>query len=335
LISRNFDRKILPGIEFLFLPLRTNESFFMTDPIYRIDLDYPLSPNPRYEFIKNPHPELLLLLAGQREYYRATLSSFSELSSQLARIPLLPPSARLPDDDLNMIPVQYEKAFNGDREAIAWFLPIVSEVAKSLSPCWLNGFIPSLDAIALYSFIVLNKPGRYVEVGSGNSTKFARQAISDHDLKTKIISVDPAPRANIDAICDEIIRMSLEDCNLTVLEKLRAGDILFMDGSHRCLMNSDATVFFLEVLPRLPKGVLVGIHDIFLPFDYPKPWVNRAYSEQYLLACYLLANSTRFKIEFPGFYIGTDKELSHLLQHLWALIPNAVVKNGFAFWFRT
>ena len=307
----------------------------MTEPIFHIDLDYPLSSNPRYEFEKNPHPELLSLLAGYREHYRSTLISFSEFSSQLAQIPLLPPSIQLSDVDLNIIPERYEKAFNGDQEAIAWFLPIASEVAKSSSPCWLNGFIPSLDAVALYSFIVLNKPSNYIEVGSGNSTKFVRQAISDHGLDTKIISVDPNPRASIDAICDEIIRVSLEKCDLSVFDRLRAGDMLFMDGAHRCLMNSDATVFFLEVLPRLPQGVLVGIHDIFLPFDYPKPWVNRAYSEQYLLACYLLANSTRFKIEFPGFYVGIDKELSYCLQSLWKLIPNAVVKNGFAFWFRT
>ena len=110
----------------------------MTDPIFHIDLDYPLSPSPRYEFIKNPHPELLQLLAGQREYYRTTLSSFSEFSRQLTQIPLLPPSARLSEDNLNMVPEQYEKAFNGDRETITWFLPIVSEVAKSLSPCLMD-----------------------------------------------------------------------------------------------------------------------------------------------------------------------------------------------------
>lgn len=307
----------------------------MTEPIFHIDLDYPLSSNPRYEFEETPHPELLLLLARYKEHYRSTLISFSEFSGQLARIPLLPPSIELSDDDLNMIPERYEKAFNGDQEAIAWFLPIASEVSKSVLPCWLNGFIPSLDAVALYSFIALNKPRNYIEVGSGNSTKFVRQAISDHGLNTKIISVDPNPRASIDTICDEIIRVSLEESDLSVFDRLCAGDMLFVDGSHRCLMNSDATVFFLEVLPRLSQGVLVGIHDIFLPFDYPRPWVNRAYSEQYLLACYLLANSNRFRIEFPGFYIGIDQELSYCLQNLWNLIPNAIVKNGFAFWFRT
>lgn len=45
-------------------------------------------------------------------------------------------------------------------------------------------------------------------------------------------------------------------------------DVVFLDGSHRVFMNNDASVFFLDGLPRLPPGVLVGVHDIFLPEDY-------------------------------------------------------------------
>ena len=50
--------------------------------------------------------------------------------------------------------------------------------------------------------------------------------------------------------------------------------MVFFDGSHRTFMNSDATVFFLEVLPTLPAGTLVGIHDIYLPDDYPADWTT-------------------------------------------------------------
>ena len=64
-------------------------------------------------------------------------------------------------------------------------------------------------------------------------------------------------------------RIALERADLSVFEELSEGDIVFLDGSHRTFMNSDATVFFLEVLPALPAGVLVGVHDIFLPYDYP------------------------------------------------------------------
>ena len=37
-------------------------------------------------------------------------------------------------------------------------------------------------------------------------------------------------------------------------------------------MNSDVTVFFCEILSVLPKGLVFGFHDIYLPFDYPDIW---------------------------------------------------------------
>ena len=65
-------------------------------------------------------------------------------------------------------------------------------------------------------------------------------------------------------------------------------------------MNSDATVFFLEILPRLPGGVLVGIHDVFLPYDYPRDYADRYYSEQYLLAAHLIAGNPALEPVLPG-----------------------------------
>jgi len=85
--------------------------------------------------------------------------------------------------------------------------------------------------------------------------------------------------------------------------------MLFIDGSHHCFMNSDATVIFLEILPRLKSNVIVQIHDIFLPYDYPPGWENRYYSEQYLLAAYLLAGTKIFNIILPMQYISKDEEL--------------------------
>ena len=50
---------------------------------------------------------------------------------------------------------------------------------------------------------------------------------------------------------------------------------------------------YLEILPRLKPGVLVHVHDIFLPADYPRDAVlNRLWfwSEQYLLQAFLTFN---------------------------------------------
>src|ERR1700733_3021445 len=102
--------------------------------------------------------------------------------------------------------------------------------------------------------LVRSAPARYMEIGSGYSTRFARHAIQTVGLSTVIASLDPKPRAGIDALCDTVIRRRLEEADLAVFDQLEAGDILFFDGTHRALTNSDVTVFFLELLPRLKPG---------------------------------------------------------------------------------
>src|SRR5262249_55639129 len=129
-----------------------------------------------------------------------------------------------------------------------------------LAPFWLNTWLPPLDAMALFAMLCRRKPGNFVEIGSGMSTKFARHAISAHGLPTRIISIDPEPRNEIEPLIDEAVRRPLEDVDLQLFSELDAGDFLFFDGSHRALQNSDVTVFFLDVLPKLKPGVVVHLH---------------------------------------------------------------------------
>lgn len=166
-------------------------------------------------------------------------------------------------------------------------------------PRWKNPMLAGLDAVAIGAALS-SKPRLYLEIGSGNSTKFARHFITALQAPTRLVSIDPHPRAECDDLCDQVIRTPLELLSLDDLPALERGDILFFDGSHRCFMNSDVTVFFLDILPRLPPGVKVGIHDIFLPFDYPHDWFDRYYSEQFILGAYLLGLGDRAKILLPG-----------------------------------
>ena len=184
---------------------------------------------------------------------------------------------------------------------------------------WNQPWFPVLDGMSMYTLVATNKPSKYVEIGSGNSTKFAFQAIKDHSLKhTEIISVDPQPRAEIDTICDRVIRKPMENAEELedILITLEPGDIVFYDGSHRCLQNSDVTVFFLDYLPAIPEGVIVGIHDIFWPNDYPEEWVNRYYNEQYILGAYMLGMGSNFQLIFSCKYMSLkfQKELSCCLD---------------------
>lgn len=209
----------------------------------------------------------------------------------------------------------------------------LNEETDPSQPGWNNGFLPGLDIMALYAIIAEKKPARYVEVGSGNSTQVAHKAVQDHELDTRIISIDPFPRAQIDHLADEIIRKPFETVDSSWLASLEPGDILFIDNSHRMLPNSDATVFFLETLPSLRPGVIVHIHDIYLPFDYPQFMCDRFYSEQYGLAINLLANPQRYHTIFPAYFISEDASLREIIAPVWEH-PNlqGVEKHGGSFW---
>lgn len=243
-------------------------------------VDYPTSASntPRYGYGRPSHQRLERLLAQRRERYRELLEGFGAYREDLLAIPL-------------------------DR-------------AEAGEPHWRNGLLFGLDGVSLYGFIRRNAPRRYIEVGSGNSTLFADRARRDGGLDTEIVSIDPFPRREIDAICDAVVRQPLERTDLSVFDGLTEGDVVFFDGSHRVFMNSDAVAFFLDVLPELAPGVLVGIHDIQLPDDYRPEHADRYYSEQYLLASYLLAEGGWLRPELPCWYVSHDPQLGELARGL-------------------
>jgi predicted O-methyltransferase YrrM len=175
-------------------------------------------------------------------------------------------------------------------------------------PGWQGAPFAPFDLAALYTMVSINRPSLYLEIGSGASTTFARRAIKDHALPTRIISIDPEPRAEIDSICDEVVREGLETCDLARFDQLQPGDILFLDGSHRVFMNSDVTVFMIDVLPRLRPGVLIHVHDIVLPWDYPDMFTNWYWSEAYILAAYLIGARERVRPVFPTAWVSRSPQ---------------------------
>jgi hypothetical protein len=135
-------------------------------------------------------------------------------------------------------------------------------------------------------------------------------------------------------LCDTVVRAPLEDADLSVFGDVAPGDVVFIDNSHRCLQNSDVTVVFCEILPVLPAGVTVGLHDIFLPDDYPPEWHDRLYSEQYPLAAWLLGGARGAEIVLPAWYVARHPTLGRRLDTLWARLPG-VERHGNGFWVRT
>jgi hypothetical protein len=201
-------------------------------------------------------------------------------------------------------------------------------------PYWSNIYLPPNDAIALCGFLVKYNPVIYMEIGSGNSTKFARSVISHFNLRTKIISIDPHPRAEIDSLCDEIVREPLQMVPVSVFQSLCKDNILFVDGSHRCLQNSDVTYTFLQVLPAVKPGVILHFHDIFWPFDYPCDWAERLYNEQYLLAVFLLFGSG-YEVLYSSRFVACDSELrAEFEAALRPFLSDKRLCEGGSFWMR-
>lgn len=265
----------------------------------KLILDYKVEFKPRYGYGKKPHELLYKLIDANR--------------------------------------IVYEKQIDN----ILKFKPVFDAIKKTEQeinenePTWNNGYLPGLDIVTLYTLLNEFKPKKYIEIGSGNSTKVAKKSIKDNKLETKIISIDPFPRANIDHLADTVIRRPLENLDdlKFIINDLEENDILFIDNSHRCLPNSDAMVCFLDVLPYLKKGVIVHIHDIYLPYDYPQFMCDRFYSEQYMLAAFIIANPQKYKPIFPCIFVSEDKDLSQKLNPIWeSENTKNVEKHGGSFW---
>jgi methyltransferase family protein len=227
---------------------------------------------------------------------------------------------------------QYEQTIHDACDLLEWARGIPRNTSEPGQPCWENDWWGTVDALVQVAALRRRNPATYVEIGSGFSTLFARRAISDFGLRTRIISIDPAPRHDVDGCCDEVVRRPLEQASGYVLERLAPGDVLLVDGSHVALMNTDATVFFMEILPRLPEGVLVGIDDIFLPWDYPPTWPGRMYGEQYLLAAFLLGGAQQFAVRFPGWWVLECSSLACRFDPLWPVVENRFGRRCTSFW---
>jgi hypothetical protein len=232
---------------------------------------------------------------------------------------------------------EYRKFLEDVRALKLESIPVNLSPGSALAPAWIGGPICAFDALALYAMIKRYAPRTYLEIGSGMSTCFARQAITDAGLKTNIISIDPQPRREIDAICDRVVRDGLETCDLVEFDRLSAGDILFFDGSHRSFMNSDVTVFFIDVLPRLKPGVIVHVHDITLPWDYPEMFKHWYWNEQYLLAVYLMAAMDGLHPVLPTAWICRASEFNDFFEKpvvdLGSSEVNASWRGGGSMWF--
>jgi len=199
------------------------------------------------------------------------------------------------------------------------------------------------DALAAYCMFRHFQPRLIIEVGGGFSSLVAAEAIAKNK-DSALICIEPFPpdflRAGFPGL-RSLIEKKVEDMDVEFFSQLESGDILFIDSSHTVKIGGDVNFLFLEVLPRLKPGVIVHVHDIFLPFDYRRDWVVdelRFWSEQYLLQAFLTFNS-QFEVLLANRYLA-HKYLEDLkaafpsLANLKGTSPNSVEWGGGSFWIR-
>ena len=173
-----------------------------------------------------------------------------------------------------------------------------------------NTFFGKCDALSLLNIILKNRPKRIIEVGSGYSTALMTDINKLYfDNSIKISSIEPYPDRLRLLFKDEYEKLDLQVVNLQEIpvdyfEQLGENDLLFIDSSHVSKTGSDVNYLMFEILPRLKKNVIVHFHDIFFPFEYPKPWYEqgRYWNEIYMMKAFLSYNNA-FKILFWNNYM--------------------------------
>lgn len=204
-----------------------------------------------------------------------------------------------------------------------------------------NFYFRGLDALMLYVILRDLKPAKLVEIGQGYSTRVALAALernaADTGTRPLFVSVDPYPR---------FVAKEIPTCiTLELLEKpiqqvaigplIRECGFLFVDSSHVFKSGSDVELEFATIYPALPSGVVVHLHDIFTPYNYPLSWalkLKRFWNEQYFLECFL-AHNTAFEVYLPLHLLEVRSEL--LKETIRLLKPDPRVRYiGQSFYIR-
>lgn len=199
------------------------------------------------------------------------------------------------------------------------------DAAPRLNQDWFCG----IDGAFTYALVRNVKPSKIIEVGSGFSTRFLARAIKDENLDTKLYSINPKKLYGSERLADKFFHCTLDKVPRTLLEDLKAGDILFIDASHLLMPGTDLELLFLDIIPSLPKGVYVHFHDILLPDAYPDDpdWNWWAFNEQHYLA--VLLDGGKYTPVMPCAYIR--KYHPEIIENLDVYLHPRGIESSF--WF--
>jgi predicted O-methyltransferase YrrM len=200
-----------------------------------------------------------------------------------------------------------------------------------------NGFFGWTDAQVWYALLATRRPRKVVEVGSGWSTALLLDTCDEEDLPTRVTAIEPYPDRLRSVMRDgddqrvTLIESRVQEVPAEDLADLEPGDVLFVDSTHVAKVGSDVVRLVFEVFPRLPPGVLVHVHDIAYPFEYPIEWIEegRAWNEAYLLRAFLMNNPSWRVVLWPSLLWLRAPERIRAALH-----PDSLVDGG-SLWLET
>jgi hypothetical protein len=205
---------------------------------------------------------------------------------------------------------------------------------------WHNDFWRGTDALVHYALLRARRPARVLEIGCGWSSLLMAQALALNEAESgarcSVHQIEPYPRHELMSRLPAhwtIEEKMLQRASLARVEELRAGDVLFYDGSHVARVASDVNWFFFEILPRVAPGTIVHLHDIFWPADYPESWIfdrGQTWNEQYVLQAFLMFNG-EFEVLLANSALVT--EYPEQVQALLAGSPEPISGGG-SVWLR-
>jgi hypothetical protein len=245
-----------------------------------------------------------------------------------------PPPASLPGIDMRE---DEQLALLRQFAALYPDIPFADEPRPGLRYHYLNPAYSFSDAIMLHCMLRTLRPRQLVEVGSGYSscvTLDTNQYFLDQGMKTTFIDPNPHMVNSLlraeDFATTTILPQTLQTVDLAVFTALRENDVLFIDSTHVGKIGSDVNRLLFEIFPALAPGVVIHIHDIFYPFEYPKEWVQQgiAWNEAYMMRAFLQYND-RFQVMLMNTY------LAHYHREFFAEhMPDCLRNTGGSLWLR-
>ena len=191
---------------------------------------------------------------------------------------------------------------------------------------WNNGQFDRSDALHYWGMINKIKPKTIVEIGSGWSSRVAANAAQR--TGSRLQCIDPSPRAELGHLNIDFQKERIQHFDpYQLANTLNQGDILFIDSSHSVKTGNDVVFIYCILFPLLPKGLIIHIHDLYLPYGRPRQQLveHRMYwYEDYFTQ--ILVSQKKLKPILANYFLERSSFKDRLIH-----TPNGV--GGASIWF--